>query len=369
MGLDPQWPKGRETPSDETRGASAASTGVASGGVSTAQKSVIVVARDRRDELATAIDSVIGQAPPNGAVELIVVDDGSRDGTAEMLSARAEAAARAGGPALVVLRNDAPQGPGRARNQAALRARGETLVFMDSDCRALPGWLAAIDAPLRDPAIGVVGGAEALDPEEPALGRAIHFVLTSALTTGGLRGGAGAKIARYRPRASRRAVRRAAFQAAGGFSGRFHGEDIDLSLRLAARGLALVHAPEARVHHRRRRSLADFLAQTFHMGRARTTLFRLDRRHIEPAYFLPAIALLSALGVAIAALVSPAVRPIAALALAGAGAYLALVGLAAALALRSAAAALLAPIAFAVQQVGYGAGFLAGIVSPERDPA
>jgi GT2 family glycosyltransferase len=315
--------------------------------------SVILVARDRCAELRAALDSVTAQ---EGSFEVIVVDDGSRDGTPAMLAAR---------PGVVALRRERSGGPGAARNDAARRARGRVLVFLDSDCLALPGWLPAMLAPLADPEVGAVGGAEALDPLEPLLPRVFHFVLTSPLATGRIRGGAGGRAARYRPRTFSLAVRREDFERAAGFAALRHGEDIDFALRLERLGLRAVHATAARVHHRRRRTFPGFAAQLFAMGRARTTLIRRDRRHLEPAYLLPPLGLLAAPLLAVAALggAPGAALPVLALGLL----YLGVVGVAGAIRLRAAAALLLAPLAFVVQQGAYGAGFLAGAVAPFRE--
>jgi len=311
--------------------------------------SVIVVTRDRRQELAVALDSLAAQ---RGSFEVIIVDDGSGDGTEAMLAAR---------DGVVAIRRATSGGPGLARNDGAARARGRALVFLDSDCRALEGWLPAMLAPLERPEVGAVGGAEALDPKEPLLGRVFHFVLTSPLTTGRIRGGRGGRAARYRPRSYSLAVRRADFERAGGFALLRHGEDIDFAARIERLGLRLVHAPDARVHHRRRATWRAFAAQLFAMGRARSALARMDRRHLEPFYLLPPLGLLVAAALFGAAVVFPPSRVAAASVSAALAAYLVVVGIAAARALRTAAAAPLAPLAFLVQQASYGAGFLRGL--------
>ncbi len=313
--------------------------------------SVILVTRDRKEELEAALDSLAAQ---QGSFEVIVVDDGSRDGTEAMLAGR---------PGVVVIRREVSGGPGRARNDGAARARGRALVFLDSDCRALPGWLPAMLAPLERQEVGAVGGAEALDPEEPLLGRVFHFVLTSPLTTGRIRGGLGGRAAKYRPRSYSLAVRRADFERMGGFAPMRHGEDIDFVTRIERLGLALVHAPDARVHHRRRSTWRGFSAQLRAMGRARTALALVDRRHLELFYLLPPVGLVLAAVLAAAAAVFPAARIVAAAALSALLLYLAVVGVVAAVALRSVAALALAPLAFLVQQASYGAGFLRGLVA------
>jgi hypothetical protein len=283
-----------------------------------------------------------------------------------MLEARA-AAAPAPAPArprLVTLRNPRRLGPGGSRNVAAASASAPALVFIDSDCAALEGCLERLLAPLGDPRVGAVGGAEALDPAEPLLGRVFHHVLTSRLTTGGIRGGARRTLARYRPRGFCMAVRRDAFERAGGFSDLPLGEDIDLSARIAALGLALVHAPDARVFHRRRRGLMAFARQGFDMGRGRGTLIRLGRDAVEPLYLVPAAALVAAVALGAAAALAPAARLLACAGACVAAFVLAAVAVSAGLALRSLAGAVLAPLAFALHQASYGAGVLAGLALP-----
>lgn len=331
--------------------------------------SVIIVARDRADDLLLAIESLEAQRAPGGDFEIIAVDDGSVDATDERLRERAARPPSPGGTGpreVVPIRLASSVGPGAARNAAAKRARAPLLAFLDSDARALPGWLEALLAPFADPGIGAVGAAEALDPAEPAAGRVVHFVLTSALTTGGLRGRAGAKAGRYLPRSFGMAVRRDAFERSGGFRAMYYGEDIDLSHRISAQGLRLVFAPAARVHHRRRRTLGAFLRQVHAMGRARASLARHDRAHLELAYLLPAAGLLLGTALAASAVFLPELRPAAVGLAAFAVAYTALVGLAATATLRMPGALVLAPLFFLGQQLGYATGFLRGVVSPAR---
>jgi glycosyltransferase involved in cell wall biosynthesis len=85
--------------------------------------SVIVPTFNRAPLLAEALDSVLAQSYPR--FELIVVDDGSEDGTPEVL-------ARIGDPRLAVIRQ-ANRGVSAARNRGASAAAGSLLAFLDSD--------------------------------------------------------------------------------------------------------------------------------------------------------------------------------------------------------------------------------------------
>ncbi len=89
--------------------------------------SAIIPVRDRRRLVLEAVASVYCQHRP--VDEVIVVDDGSTDGSGEAVGARFSQ--------VTVLRTPGV-GPGAARNTGAYRARGEVLFFLDSDDFWLP---------------------------------------------------------------------------------------------------------------------------------------------------------------------------------------------------------------------------------------
>jgi GT2 family glycosyltransferase len=325
--------------------------------------SVIVVSRDRRETLVATLDSVECQVlGGTGRFEIVVVDDGSVDGTFEMLCERVRKAKDEGSAGLTAIQLTQPAGPGSARQIAATHAGGWALVFIDSDCVARTGWLKALVEPLKRPEVGACGGAEESNRQATLADRATHFVLTSFLTTGGVRGRAGWTAGRYRPRGFSMAVRRDVFDAVGGFRSGYYGEDIELSARIAREGYEMVHAADARVWHRRRTSPVAFAAQLFGMGRARARLSRRDRIHAELLYLLPAAAAIAGPTIVAAAGAAPSMRGAVALA-AGAGfTYLGVVAVAAAVQLRDARAAVLAPAMFVIQVASYAAGFIWGML-------
>ncbi|PID61036.1 MAG: glycosyl transferase [Gammaproteobacteria bacterium] len=93
----------------------------------------VIPTHNRVASLPSAIDSVLGQILP--VEELIVVDDGSDDGTAEMLTRRYAQETR-----LRVLQQ-ANRGVSAARNLAIRQARGDWIALLDSDDRWYPGKL------------------------------------------------------------------------------------------------------------------------------------------------------------------------------------------------------------------------------------
>jgi glycosyltransferase involved in cell wall biosynthesis len=96
--------------------------------------SVVLPTRDRRDLLPRAIDSV--QKQSYGNWELLIVDDGSVDGTAEFLAGLA-------GDRLRCFRHHGA-GVCAARNVALAQARGDLIAYLDDDNMMHPGWLKAV---------------------------------------------------------------------------------------------------------------------------------------------------------------------------------------------------------------------------------
>lgn len=85
--------------------------------------------------------------------EILIVDDGSDDGSEEMLRRLAQTDER-----LRVLRNEMPSGKSGALYRGIQESQGETIVVMDGDGENDPKYLPELIAPLADPGIGLVAG-------------------------------------------------------------------------------------------------------------------------------------------------------------------------------------------------------------------
>lgn len=128
--------------------------------------SVVLPVYNRERYVTTAIDSILGQTFDD--LELIVVDDGSSDGTCAALRASADR-----DPRVRVLRNERNLGIPASRNLGIDAARGEFLAIMDSDDRAHPRRLEMQIAFLRRrPECAAVGSwASWMDEDGRLLGR------------------------------------------------------------------------------------------------------------------------------------------------------------------------------------------------------
>ena len=96
---------------------------------------VVIPTHNRADLLPRALASVLAQVC-EAPFEVIVVDDGSSDGTSHYL-------AGIGDPRLTVLCNDQAQGAAAARNRGLAVVNAPVTVFLDDDDELLPGFLAA----------------------------------------------------------------------------------------------------------------------------------------------------------------------------------------------------------------------------------
>lgn len=174
--------------------------------------------------------------------EVIVVDDGSTDGTKEIVEGWM--ARQSTGRWRLLSQPNA--GPAAARNCGAEAAKGAILLFTDADCIPSPTWVAEMTAPFRQqPAPAAVMGRYLSGQGEPAARFAQYefeerYALMSRQAQIDL-------VATYAA-----AYQRAIFLAAGGFDTSFpkaNNEDVDFSFRLSKAGERMIFAPQATVSH------------------------------------------------------------------------------------------------------------------------
>lgn len=116
--------------------------------------SVVIPARNEEQRIGMVIRAVLAQRAAGRDVDVLVVDDGSSDGTA--------AVARSAGARVIRLHGESGN-PAAARNQGAAACSGDPIVFLDADCVPATGWLEALlVAHARGAA--VVGGSLELPP-------------------------------------------------------------------------------------------------------------------------------------------------------------------------------------------------------------
>jgi GT2 family glycosyltransferase len=202
--------------------------------------------------------------------EIILVDDGSTDGTPACIAAWVEERARDHHDERPVqhIVHQENLGLSAARNTGAKAAAGEVLAYTDADCEPDVDWLyhlvsallsgefAGVGGPnLPPPATSLVPAAVAASPGGPS-----HVLLTDS-------------VAEHVPGCNM-AFWRWAFDAAGGFDAAFRraGDDVDFCWRVQANGGVIAFAPGAVVWHHRRFTVRCFLRQQCGYGEAEALL-------------------------------------------------------------------------------------------------
>lgn len=207
--------------------------------------SIVMPAHNVAPFVREAVASLHAQSWP--ALELIAVDDGSTDGTGEMLERLA--AGWTGSGRRMIVHRQANAGAAAARNAALARARGDYICFFDADDRLAPGCVARLMAALGDNPACVLAAPLWRYIDEG--GRPTGVISTP----GELRhDAAGLVVAGPLHSATGVLVRAGAARETGGFDTTLTASiDLDWFVRLVARrGKAAVIVPEPLADYRKR---------------------------------------------------------------------------------------------------------------------
>jgi len=212
---------------------------------------IVVPAYNAADTIGPCLKALLSQSLPQEKYEIIVVDDGSSDGTA--------AIARGHGVRVI---SQPQQGPAAARNTGLQQAQGDIVLFTDADCCPTPTWIEEMITPFADPEVVGVRGVY-LSRQEELIARFVQLEYED-------------RYDRMRDReyidfidTYSAGYRRDVLLANGGFETAFPRasvEDQELSFRLARQGYKMVFAPRAQVYHLHNRSWPEYAARKFNIG-------------------------------------------------------------------------------------------------------
>jgi len=215
--------------------------------------SVVVPTRDRPAALRRCLDALAAQ---HDELEIVVVDDGSRD-----RAALSEAIDASGARARVV--RGPGRGPATARNLGWRAAAGDVVCFTDDDCTPAPGWATRLAEAAA--ASSLAAGRTLPEPGAAAAVLASQAI-TEHLQLSSLEASTGRL--RFAPSSSLAATRDAladlpfdeSFPSAAG-------EDRDFAARAWAAGHGALYVPEAVVVHRPELGARGFIRQQYRYGR------------------------------------------------------------------------------------------------------
>jgi glycosyltransferase involved in cell wall biosynthesis len=222
--------------------------------------SVIVPTYNRLPRLRRVLEGLGHQTASSSSFEVIVVSDGSVDGTDDYLRSHRP-------PVPVVVVSQTNQGPAAARNAGIAAARGELALFIDDDVVPGPTLIQVhLDSHRREgPDVVVMGPM--LSPPDARLSPWV------AWEQAGLYKQYAAMVAgEWEPTARQfftgnASLRRSHLCRAGGFDPRFtRAEDVELAYRLAGQGLRFVFNPDAEAYHYAERSYGSWLDIAYSYG-------------------------------------------------------------------------------------------------------
>jgi GT2 family glycosyltransferase len=229
--------------------------------------SVVIPSYNRRASLERLLESLASQTLAASEFEVLVVDDGSTDGTPDMLHAL-----RTRFQLTVLHQSNA--GPGAARNRGVRAACADLIVFLDDDTVPVPGLLQRhLDLHERHPNAVVIGPmVPPPDWQRPAWIRWEEDMLEDQYRA--MLAGEFACTPRqfYTANAS---LSRERFLAAGGFDSTFkRAEDVELAYRMRDEGASFIFDAQAAVHHYAERTFAAWCRTPYQYGRYDVVMHR-----------------------------------------------------------------------------------------------
>jgi O-antigen biosynthesis protein len=219
--------------------------------------SVVICAYNAERTMRPCLESLRKLDYPN--YEVVIVDDGSRDRTAEIAMDF---------PEFRLIRQP-NKGLSVARNVGLHAARGEIVAYTDSDCVVDPHWLTLVTRAMVEGSLDGCGGPNYAPHED---GRVEACVAASP--------GAPCHVLVSHDRAEHlagcnMAFTKAALEKIGGFDPQFTsaGDDVDICWRMLGAGFKLGFCPAAFVWHFRRNTIQAYYGQQRGYGRAEAMLY------------------------------------------------------------------------------------------------
>jgi glycosyltransferase involved in cell wall biosynthesis len=220
--------------------------------------SVVVPVRNAAPLLESCIAALFALDFPRDRLEIILVDNGSTDGSLDIMRRS---------PATVL--TEATPGAAAARNRGIAAANGDVIAFTDADCMVAPHWALEIARGFADTGVdALMGFSGGINEGYWAMLEQANFESFWYRRDGK---GDGDDLVLRRSGVDTRncALRKSVLESCGGFDARLSDcEDLELSVRLRRGGHRIALNQEMRVRHRNRTALGQILAIKARHGRA-----------------------------------------------------------------------------------------------------
>lgn len=213
--------------------------------------SVIIPVYNGVDEIEECLDGLIDQTYPTTRREILVVDNGSTDGTPELVRQYEE-------PQL--LEEHQTQSSYAARNKGITTAQGEIIAMIDADCRPVPDWIQNGVKCLCEKSADLAGGNVEFTFNSHRSYAELYDSITNMQIEENIRNRNVAKTANL-------FAKKCVFESIGLFPSQMKsGGDVRWTGRATNAGFDLVYAPKAKVYHPAR-TLRPLLKKMYRVGR------------------------------------------------------------------------------------------------------
>ncbi len=220
--------------------------------------SIIIPAYNCEQTISQVLDCVFQQSYQ--PIEVIVVDDGSSDKSAELIKRYNQ----------VRYFHQTNAGPAKARNKGAAMAKGDVIFFTDSDCFADQDWIKNAMIYFNHKKADVVAGSYGIANPESTLALCVHQEIIYRHQY--LMGEKTVVFGSYNV-----GMRKSIFKQVGGFDESYlhaSGEDNDLSYKITKKGYEMYFCLDAIVRHNHPSSVKKYLQEQFRHGFWRAWLYK-----------------------------------------------------------------------------------------------
>ncbi len=227
--------------------------------------SVIIPVFNAEKTLRLCLDSVVNLDYPKEKLEIVCVDNGSEDGSREIIREYP-----------VVYACEEKKTSYAARNKGIAVSTGEVLAFTDSDCIVDKDWIKNGISEMMKEKADIVGGTIFACEPETVVERYLDF-MGSLSTDRSYRD-------RYFPTCNVLIKRGAVIDVKGFDEDFITGGDLDFSWRCLAKGYRFIHSKDIIVNHKHRTNLLDMYGQYFKYGYSKYCLKEKYSRHADEFY-------------------------------------------------------------------------------------
>jgi len=251
--------------------------------------SIVIPMRNEAAILERCLSAIERLNYPGDFFEVVIVNDGSTDNTAELIKNREWSFD------YIYIETDGV-GVSKARDIGFRRANGDFIAFTDADCVVDEEWLLRLSEPFEDD-VAAVGGPNITPPDDVPFARCVGLALSFLSKPGARYAYEGESIREIHHNPTCNVMyRKRVLEEVNGFNhDLITTDDEELDYRIRKRGYRIIYTPHARVMHYRRPTWRKFMRMAYYygLGRMQSTKIHPDMArwfHFAPAIFLVSLA-------------------------------------------------------------------------------